>query len=172
MAARPKQTLLSENGETGDCWRCCVAALLDVPVETVPHFLRDGRSLCADTQRWLNARGYALVYTPGGDYPFGFSFPGWGGDQRAPIPVLACGPTVRTKKRGFHHAVVMLHGELVFDPHPSNAGLIWTTEQYLIVPFHAPAALRDPATGRDCDTKRGACACGGFHVNAEAEAAR
>jgi hypothetical protein len=161
----PKQTLLAEDGAVGDCWRCCVAAILQVPAENVPHFLRDGRSLCADTQRWLNARGYALVQVRGGEYPSGFSFPGWGSDGTPAIPIIACGPTVRSKKRGAHHAVVTVKGQLVYDPHPWNCGLLWTTEEYLIVPFHAPAVLPESVdTGLKCDTKRGSCVCGGFHI--------
>jgi hypothetical protein len=54
----PKQTLLVEDGEIGDCWRCCIAAVLGVPATEVPHFLRneDGtvnHNVDADTQRWL-----------------------------------------------------------------------------------------------------------------------
>lgn len=161
----PKQTLLSEDGQTGDCWRCCIAAVLQVPAEMVPHFLRDGRSLCADTQRWLNQRGFILVQIRGGDGTSGFGLPGWGKDASPVLPIIACGPTVRSKKRGAHHAVVMIGEQLVFDPHPWNCGLLWTTEEYLVVPFHQPAEIFEPEpNGLVCDTDRGACVCGAFHV--------
>ena len=162
----PKQVHLTENGEIGDCWRCCVAAVLQVPAETVPHFVRDGRSADADTQRWLNQRGFVLIEVG----KVGFSLHGWGRDDVIRLPVIECGPTVRSKKRGAHHAVVAISGELVYDPHPSGAGLLCATEQWLIIPAHAPAVI--PAavvTGKECDTKRGACQCGAFHIGAEGD---
>jgi hypothetical protein len=137
----PKQTCRTENGEVGDCWRCCIAAILQVPAEAVPHFVRDTRAPEPETQRWLNARGYVLVQVAGGDdWPTGFQFPRFGEDGDACcLPVISCGVTVRSQKPSQHHAVVTRGGLLVYDPHPSNAGLLCVTEQFLVVPTHAAA---------------------------------
>ena len=49
------------------------------------------------------------------------------------LPVIAAGPTSRSKRMGQHHAVVMVGGKLVYDPHPSDDGLTWVVDRYLIV---------------------------------------
>lgn len=49
-----------------DCWRTCIAAILDMEASEVPHFYAD-QSLEAAEQNmrnakvWLNARGYSLI---------------------------------------------------------------------------------------------------------------
>lgn len=130
----PKQTLLRENGETGNCWQYCIAFLLGVNPEEVPHFLRNSmlNNTCmdVDTQTWLNKRDYAIVratklhfYRKSG----------------MAIPLLiACGPTCRSTKIGQHHAVIMMGDKMVYDPHPSEAGLTAIMEEYLI--FSSPTA--------------------------------
>lgn len=138
-AAIPKQTFLTEEGKIGDCWRCCVAAVLGLPAEEVPHFVMtaDGKhnhNDDADTQRWLNGRGLqmCLVSSYGGREAL--RYPCWHEDvEKFPPPVvIAVGPTVRSKSRGHYHAVVMRGNELLYDPHPSEAGITAVVEQYLI----------------------------------------
>jgi hypothetical protein len=122
----PKQRFLVEKGHEGDCWRCCVAAVLQIPWNRVPHFNKISNHLTADTQRWLNKKGYVLV---GGK----ITFPRWHGDEKANLPVIACGPTPRSRGIGKHHAVVMVDDKIVYDPHPSEAGLTAITDSYIIV---------------------------------------
>ncbi len=135
----PKQRFLVENGEVGDCWRCCISALAGVPLEDTPHFVLNaekdgGCSVDADTQRWLNARGFIMLQSRQ------FNLPRWHG-EKLELPVIACGPTIRSKKMGQHHAVIMLDpgysATLIYDPHPSNAGLLVVTEQYVVLPWAA-----------------------------------
>lgn len=134
----PKQTLLVEDGEIGDCWRCCIAAVLGVPATEVPHFFRneDGtvnHNVDADTQRWLNERGYCIAYANTNGGREAFNFPRWANDKGfVHPPVISCGPTERSKGLGKHHAVVTINGGMVYDPHPSEAGLTAVTEQNLI----------------------------------------
>ena len=136
----PKQTLLVENGEIGDCWRCCIAAVLGLPVNEVPHFARgdNGKhnSECdADTQRWLNERGYRMTYANAiGGTRESLHFPRYASDcDRFPdVPLIAAGPTCRSVGLGKHHAVVMIGGKVAYDPHPSDTGLTAIVEQYLI----------------------------------------
>jgi hypothetical protein len=126
----PKQKFLVENGATGDCWRCCVAAILQIPAEEVPHFLElekdGGKDMHVATQEWLSKRGYFMVCS---DH---YTVYGLNKDWFDDLPLIAAGPTERSKGLGKHHAVVMLKDEIVYDPHPSNAGLTYISDKYLI----------------------------------------
>jgi hypothetical protein len=132
----PKQKELVENGKTGDCWRCCIAAILGLPARKVPHFLanaiRKKRSMDCLTQEWLNKRGLFLALVKRGDIVFPRYWTKEPDKTEWP-PIISCGPTPRSKQIGDHHATVTIHGKLVYDPHPSNAGLTAITDQYMIV---------------------------------------
>lgn len=131
----PKQTWLTEEGKTGDCWRCCVAAVLGLPAETVPHFA-DGQvsfsAVLCNTQSWLSARGWVMIDVPPGE----ITFHGNGGDIITPPPVIQVGPTVRSRSAANKHAVVMIGDDVVYDPHPSEAGLLAVTQSQLLLPIH------------------------------------
>jgi hypothetical protein len=139
----PKQVNFTEGDERGDCFRCCIAAVLQIPAENVPNF-NDG-SQDAEAQKWLNARGYVMIHVKGGGHYAGINFPRYGKtvddktEEHAKFPIIVCGPTVRTKKPGQHHATVWVNGKMVYDPHPSEAGLIWVVDNYMIVPMFEPA---------------------------------
>lgn len=130
----PKQTLLKEDGKIGDCWRCCVAAIIGLPAEQVPHFLEQeikdpSRAMDADTQEWLNARGFQMVEARE------FRFHRWASSRYQLPAIIAAGPSPRSKKMGDHHAVIMRAEKLLYDPHPSEAGLTYVSERYLIFPI-------------------------------------
>ena len=142
-AGIPKQTLLKENGEVGDCWRCCVAAILGVDADCVPHFLQeeiDGKG-CMDgaTQKWLYDRGHTMIRVSS------FVFNRLSTDNIDFPITISAGPTVRSKKMGDHHAVVMQGHNLLYDPHPSEAGLTAITEKYLIFPKQTHANTTQPS---------------------------
>lgn len=127
----PKQTLLKENGQIGDCWRCCIAAMIGVKAAEVPHFLADEmrdtrRSMDADTQEWLNERGWYIVEAER------FRFHRWSTSDYEVPAVIACGPSPRSQKMGEHHAVIMVGEKVVYDPHPSEAGLTYISERWLV----------------------------------------
>lgn len=146
----PKQTLFRkpEIGQAGDCWRCCIAAILQLPAEEVPHFLQvalDEQTHDMDprTQRWLNERGFVLVEASFIRLPCG----GTGGLRDRPlVPVIACGPTQRSKAMGQHHAVVMVGDKVVFDPHPDDNGLLAIVDTYLVLPLRAEVRSGNPPT--------------------------
>jgi hypothetical protein len=132
----PKQKELVENGKTGDCWRCCIAAILGLPAKKVPHFLeqaiREKRSMDCLTQEWLNKRGLFLVLVSNGK----LVLPRYWTKEPVEIdwpPVISCGPTPRSKKLGDCHATVTVGGIMVYDPHPSEVGLTAVTYEYMIV---------------------------------------
>ena len=57
-----------ENGQWGDCWRTCIACLLDLPAAEVPNFVgdaclnrQDQSAADAAARTWLKERGYNIV---------------------------------------------------------------------------------------------------------------
>lgn len=63
----PQTQLISHNppAKWGDCWRTCIAMILDLPAEEVPHFLDDGGTNEDGLKRareWLQNRGLDIVY--------------------------------------------------------------------------------------------------------------
>lgn len=139
----PKQKHLVENGELGDCWSCCIAAILNLPREEVPFFLKDSKaegspSMHVLTQQWLNQRGLILIELEKDVHVF----PRMWKDPHFPEDLvwIACGPTPRSKALGQHHAIVTnLTDDPVFkdfrmyDPHPSDAGLTYVAKHFLIM---------------------------------------
>lgn len=138
----PKQTRLVEDDKPGDCFRCCIAAVLRQPAEKVPHFLeiakRENHDMHCLAQHWLNAQGYCLMQSVRMDFPryWGKGFDG--------LPVISTGPTERSRGLGKHHAIVTLNNVMVFDPHPSNAGLTAVTQEYVVVPLWEPVKELKP----------------------------
>jgi len=133
----PKQTLLKENGEFGDCVRCCIAAIINVPALEVPHFARDyGSSWDSEAQRWLNERGWTMIEVLH-KAPVALNIYA---SEKTDFPVMACGPTVRSNTPQQQHAVVnsASWGRTIYDPHPSEAGLLAVAQRYLIVKAWTP----------------------------------
>lgn len=67
---RPQQQLLKHdpaNGVYGDCFRTCVAAMLDLSAEDVPHVFDrhydDGDAAFAAMNAWLAERGHRLIWS-------------------------------------------------------------------------------------------------------------
>lgn len=87
---------------TGNCLQASVATLLGLPLSKVPHFILDP-AWEIRFMDFMAAHGRPVTLMK-----FEEAFNG-----------IAIGPTVR----GTHHAVVMWEGSIVWDPHPSRAGL-------------------------------------------------
>lgn len=108
------QTILADDpsGECGNCFATCIASILEVPLDDVPNFCRWDDWL-ERTCQWLAPRGffYLDVTLPGDARDELVRF--WGYHV-----IAGDGP------RGHRHAVVGLKGEIVWDPHPSRAGLL------------------------------------------------
>lgn len=104
-----------ENGQYGDCMRACVASLLDLPIERVPHFFDGGVNSVVFDKRvsdFLAERGLVEL-----------SMPAAAASRSHYIREfhhLMYGYT----ERGTYHAVVARCGLVVHDPHPSKAGII------------------------------------------------
>jgi len=101
----------------GDCMRACVASLLDLPIAEVPHFLRDADG---DPQKFWSG---VLEFTKARGWDYLSAFP----EHRPEFAEamggyhIMGGPSPRGG--GLLHAVIGKDGQIVFDPHPSKAGL-------------------------------------------------
>ena len=107
-----------EIGQHGDCQRAVIASLLELPICEVPHFLQlsdgDPSDYWERVQTFCRTHGYAYLSVPARSGAICF---GDDGDLYHEIS----GPSPRGN--GLSHAVVGCNGQIVFDPHPSRAGL-------------------------------------------------
>lgn len=64
----PRKSTISHDpktGKWGDCWRACLASLLDLEPHQVPHFHDRGNPRAWEmTREWLVGRGLCLVSVP------------------------------------------------------------------------------------------------------------
>jgi hypothetical protein len=47
--------------ERGDCWRCCIASILELPAEAVPNFRETERNDMFAIEKWFQSQGLALL---------------------------------------------------------------------------------------------------------------
>jgi hypothetical protein len=110
----------------GNCVRASWASLLGVPIEEVPDFSpgvlgEDANQLEAERD-WLRGMGYDLVVVSArGDRPN--------------VPPGVCHLMSGLSPRGFGHRVVGRGGKMVWDPHPSQAGLTELWSYAFVVPL-------------------------------------
>lgn len=124
-------------GIPGDCVRAAVASLLDREPTSVPHFIAgdfDGRVWWYALKGWAATNGWDV--TRRGLLPH---------EENVPLPEfgIACGPS----ERGHSHAVVAVDGQVVWDPHPSRAGILRVKEVIEFEPAGAPQ-IRDFTWGQ------------------------
>ena len=95
-----------EAGSVGDCFRACVASVLEVPTAAVPHFALLGSRWGRVANAYLGARGKELEWEIGD-----------------PPPDIWAIVTVKSPRDDdLKHSVIYRDGEMVHDPHPSRAG--------------------------------------------------
>lgn len=111
--------------QIGDCFRCSVASILELPREDVPHFMeidwkRETPAWYADICEWLAPRGMAYLDWEIAPEYFG---PQWfekiALDAGFDVHHVMCG----VSHSGNQHAVVGRNGVVVHDPHPARRGL-------------------------------------------------
>lgn len=109
------------NGVEGDCYRACLASILELPITDVPHFaqvsLDTGTGFTRLIWEWLRTRelNVLTVYNPPAAFPYGVGV----FDE---LYYIVSGPSPRNPKG--RHAVVYLDEEMVWDPHPSKSGIL------------------------------------------------
>lgn len=115
------QSILHDDpdGRPGNCLQAAVASLLELPLQSVPHFVAQGSDWLERMAAFCNAHGYQLQTQPI--------------DKHCAYG-MAWGPS----ERGVRHAVCWAAGRMSHDPHPSRTGLLHVTE--LIAFTRAPAA--------------------------------
>lgn len=114
----------------GNCLMACVASILERSLEELPDLQE---WLDADEEHWfhtferlMESIGWLVYYEPA-----------LRGRE---------GAFTRVRPRGYHigsglsprdlqHAVVVLDGEMVHDPHPSRAGVASIDHYYILVPL-------------------------------------
>ena len=106
------------NNSIGDCHRACIASVLELSIDDVPHFgllsSREGRIV---ELQFLAKYGYT-IYSIYGDGAMG-NHPEMLNDDNEYY--FAIGPSPRDKT--ISHQVVCHKGEIVHDPHPDKSGL-------------------------------------------------
>lgn len=113
---RIKQTRLGD--KEGNCLEACLASLLELGIDNVP--------VCGDKENWFEILNNWLIFE------FGLY-----------MVVMKIRPQFVPK--GYHmiwgegprykdvdHSVVGLHGKIIFDPHPSNEGLVKKNEYVVL----------------------------------------
>jgi len=99
--------------ETGDCYRACVASILEVPIETLPNFMEDGSNHFNEKlETWSEALGIIILdVIPNEETLELFRDVYW----------LASGPSPRFENTD--HAVVYKGKQFIHDPVPDGNGL-------------------------------------------------
>lgn len=111
-----------ENKIMGDCWRACIASVLELPLKDVPHFelldIREGRR---KELKFLAKHGYTIyaIYGEGkmGNHPKMMS------DENEYYFAIGSSPRYFEKNKSVSHQVVCHKGKIVHDPHPDKTNL-------------------------------------------------
>jgi hypothetical protein len=110
-------------GVFGDCYRACIAHILGVARHEVPHFGAHGRNQNEATQvarEWLAARGLTIFECWADDRTRLSTILDAYSRQNPGAPIILHGEAAM-KGGEINHAVVMLNGEISYDP--SGAGV-------------------------------------------------
>lgn len=126
-----KQTILHdpENGLFGDCFRTCIACLLDLHPLQVPHFcdqwVKD-KDIMPEVNKWLALRNlimFSAAYESDVDTVLNYLK-----NVNKGVYFMVSGMS----ERGANHVVIAYEGKIVHDPHPSNAGLLGPCDDNLV----------------------------------------
>lgn len=119
-----------DDGTPGDCFRACVASLLDLPIEDVPHFVQH-------VSWWNETRRFVRATVPGWD--IGYFWP----EDFPHVETVAhgIGSGVSPRMGAFKHAVIVdtERWEVEHDPHPSRLGIVGDLDgAFLLVRAYDP----------------------------------
>ena len=101
----------------GDCFKACIASILELQYEEVPHFLLYGEQWCHVFNIWLIEKG--LVCESRDAYQ----------KKEPPKPYDGYHIVGGMGTRGHRHAVIAYKDELVFDPHPDKTFILPHSEK-------------------------------------------
>ncbi len=128
-----------DNDVWGDCFRTCIASLLDLDANIVPHFAHgcntteEWEKCYQQTDEWLKERGLYFVQIPlTGDLETILEMMN---NSNPTLNFLICGES----KNGTNHNVVCRGGEIVCDPSLDDSGIVGPTDEGVIwVEFLVP----------------------------------
>ena len=120
------------NGKFGDCFRACIASILEQDIEYVPHVMADMKKDyhdCIDEMRlWLATQGYGFldfpVKNPGGELLDikcildAYSIYGKG------LYYILSGCSSSSHDGAYNHSVVCLENNVVHDPSTREKGRV------------------------------------------------
>lgn len=112
-----------ENGMWGDCWTACLASILELPREEVPHVYDkgvDGVEGRRHARLWLEGQGLTLISTV---------FMGSENLKDLMYSQLVNNPDIHyilggESKNGICHAVVAINDRIVWDPAIDKSGIV------------------------------------------------
>lgn len=122
-----KQTIFSveKKGTVGNCLSACVASLLDLRIEDIPHFSWHMSDWFMVLYKFVEENGYSIVMRSVKQ------FPDWRQTEKGLNGfIIVGGASPRGIKNG--HAVIYQNGHPFFDPHPDNDFIIEEWDIYVI----------------------------------------
>lgn len=128
------------DGQIGDCWRTCIACLLDMAPGEVPHFVdgcwQDSAKSMANARAWLAGQGLAIIeYALSADLSDVLRSVG----AINPGMYYLLGGNSAT---GVGHSVVCCDDGIVWDPSLDDAGIVGPMDDgYYWVSWLVPALL-------------------------------
>lgn len=110
-----------DNGVYGDCFRACLASLLELPISEVPHIMHDNPPVEVYRQRTNSflAEHDLFLFTVGGLW----DFEEWRSTNCIIRDVYHIISDRSPRFPDAFHAVIGKNGEVVHDPHPTKLGL-------------------------------------------------
>ena len=129
-----------DDGVIGDCWRTCIACLLDLLPDEVPHFCDDcwddGPTATARAKAFLATRGLSCIdYAISGELDdilrsVGQTNPG--------LHYMLCGKS----RTGCNHLVICCDDGIVWDPSLDDAGIVGPADDgYYWITWLVPLSL-------------------------------
>ena len=110
---KQKYLHVSKIGQKGDCWRACIASIIECDIELFPdpNVITDWPMLYNNTLEMLEKMGYHYDSIPVSGLKCDHGY------------IIAIGKSPRSKRKRITHAVVW-NNMIVHDPHPDNTGLL------------------------------------------------
>ncbi len=124
----------------GNCFQACVASVLEIPLDDVPHFCGGANpEWFAQARDFVAARSeLTLLLVQAG--------PEW----LPTVAAMECYSIVggRSPRGDFLHSVVYFGDHLVHDPHPSGDGIVGAPEDWIFFVAKNPARRPLPIVAR------------------------